>query len=93
MIYIYILECSDKTWYTGWTTDLEKRIRVHNKGLGAKYTRGRLPVKLIYYEEFDTPNEAKAREYEIKRLNRKKKEALVAGCLRNGPAEGKNALR
>ena len=54
MNYIYILECSDKSLYTGWTTDVSKRIECHNSGKGAKYTRGRTPVKLKYFEEFET---------------------------------------
>lgn len=52
MNYTYILECSDGSFYTGWTNNLEKRINCHNKGKGAKYTRGRLPLKLVYFEEF-----------------------------------------
>ena len=50
--YVYILECSDNTLYTGWTTDLKKRISAHNSGKGAKYTKSRLPVKLVYFESF-----------------------------------------
>ncbi len=75
--YIYIVECADGTWYTGWTTDLEKRVKTHNSGKGAKYTRCRLPVRLIYYEELGTQVEAQRREYAVKRLTRAQKEALV----------------
>lgn len=78
MNYVYILECSDKTYYTGWTKDLEKRINTHNNGKGAKYTRGRRPVKLIYFENFNDKVEAMKREYEIKRMSRKEKEKLIS---------------
>lgn len=75
--YTYILRCSDGTLYTGWTTDLKKRILVHNSGKGAKYTRCRLPVKLVYCEEFSTKSEAMRREVHIKRMNKLEKEALT----------------
>lgn len=75
--YVYILECSDHTFYTGWTTNLENRIHTHNQGMGAKYTRGRLPVKLVYYETFDDKSSALKKEYEIKHLTRKDKEKLI----------------
>ncbi len=77
--YAYILECADKTYYCGYTNDLEKRIETHNSGKGAKYTRGRLPVKLAYYEEFDTKEEAMSREWHLKQLSRSEKQALVDG--------------
>lgn len=77
MNYIYIVECKDGTLYTGWTTDLERRIKAHNSGKGAKYTRSRLPVVLRYYESFETKQEAMRREYEIKQLTRKEKEKLI----------------
>lgn len=75
--YVYIVECKDGTFYTGWTTCLERRVEEHNSGKGAKYTRGRGPVKMIYHEEFETKEEAMRREYAIKRLSRKEKEQLV----------------
>lgn len=75
--YVYILRCADGTFYTGWTTDPERRTRVHNSGKGAKYTRARLPVELIYYEEFDDKIEAQRREWAIKQLTRAEKEALT----------------
>lgn len=78
MNYVYILECSDKTYYTGWTKDLEKRIKIHNDGKGAKYTRGRRPVKLIYFENFNDKIEAMKREYKIKQMSRKEKEKLIS---------------
>ncbi len=73
MNYVYIVECKDTTLYTGWTTDIQRRIKEHNEGKGAKYTRCRYPVVLKYYEEFDNKQEAMKREYEIKQLTRQKK--------------------
>lgn len=75
--YTYIVKCSDGTFYTGWTNDLERRIRAHNEGKGAKYTKTRRPVELLYYEVFFSKEEAMRREYEIKHLTRKKKEMLI----------------
>ena len=75
--FTYIIECADGTLYTGWTTDLENRIAVHNSGKGAKYTRGRGPVKLVYYEQYDNNKTAQVRECKIKKLKRKEKEELV----------------
>ena len=77
MNYTYILKCADNTLYCGWTNNLEKRVKNHNEGKGAKYTRSRLPVELAYYEEFETPNEAQKREYQIKRLTREEKLELI----------------
>lgn len=77
--FTYILECADGTYYTGYTNNLEKRLETHNAGKGGKYTRTRLPVKLIYTEEFATKNEAMSREWAIKQLTRHEKEALVKG--------------
>lgn len=77
MNYTYILECKDGTYYTGWTNNLEKRLRAHNEGKGAKYTKTRLPVSLIYYEEFQTKEEAMRREYAIKHMTRKEKEKIM----------------
>ena len=77
MNYVYILSCSDNTLYTGWTNDLERRINVHSSGKGAKYTRGRLPVKLVYFEKFNDKKLAMKREYEIKRLSREEKLKLI----------------
>ena len=76
--YTYILKCADNTLYTGWTTDLKKRLTTHNNGKGAKYTRTRLPVSLIYYESFTTKKEAMRREVAIKKLSRPQKERLIA---------------
>lgn len=77
MNYTYILKCKDGTYYTGWTNNLEKRLRDHNDGKGAKYTKSRLPVSLIYYEMFETKEEAMKREYTIKQMTRKEKEKLI----------------
>lgn len=75
--YTYILKCIDETLYCGWTNDLEKRLKAHNSGKGAKYTRSRLPVALVYYETFETAKEAQKREYQIKNLSRKEKLELI----------------
>ena len=77
MNYTYIVECADGSLYCGWTNNLEKRIADHNAGKGAKYTKTRLPVKLVYYEEFDTKEEAMSREWHIKQLRREKKMKLI----------------
>lgn len=78
MNFTYILRCADDTLYCGWTNDLEKRLKVHNEGKGAKYTRSRLPVTLVYYEIYETSVEAQKREYQIKRLTRQEKLSLIS---------------
>lgn len=75
--YIYILRCKDDSLYTGWTSDLEKRVAAHNSGKGAKYTRGRGPVKLVYSEQLPTKEEALQRECEIKKMTRSVKLSLI----------------
>ena len=82
--YVYILKCSDDTYYTGYTTDPERRAKVHNSGKGAKYTRARIPVELIYTEEYDDKIEAQRREYAIKQLTRAEKEALMKEEMTEG---------
>lgn len=77
MNYTYILRCRDGSLYTGWTNDLEKRLRAHNTGLGGKYTRSHRPVELVYHETFETKEEAMRREAAIKRLSREEKLALI----------------
>lgn len=77
MNYTYILRCSDGTLYTGWTNDLDARLKAHNSAKGARYTRSRLPIKLIYFEEFETKEEAMSREWHIKRLSRQDKLQLI----------------
>lgn len=74
--HVYVVECHDGTLYTGYTTDVERRVREHNAGDGAKYTRGRTPVTLRYSETFETKGDALSREHEIKRLAREEKVAL-----------------
>lgn len=76
MFYTYILECKDGTYYTGWTNNLEKRLETHNKGLGAKYTKSRLPVKVVYFETFDKKEDAMKREWQIKKLKKSEKRKL-----------------
>ncbi len=78
MNYTYIVKCRDNTYYTGWTKDLDRRMKAHNSGTGAKYTRSRRPVRLVYYEAYRTKEEAMRREREIKRMSRKEKEKLIA---------------
>lgn len=73
----YILKCNDNSLYTGWTNDITHRLKMHNEGKGAKYTRGRGPVELVYLEEFETKQEAMSREAKIKRLTRKEKFLLI----------------
>jgi putative endonuclease len=75
--YCYIVECADGTYYTGWTTDPERRVATHNKGLGAKYTKMRRPVKLVYVEEQPDRKSAMKRELAIKKMRRDGKKKLV----------------
>lgn len=75
--FMYVVECCDKTWYTGYTTDIVRRIKTHNAKKGAKYTRVRVPVKLIYFEEFETKSEATRAESLFKKLTRSKKEEYI----------------
>ena len=77
MNYTYIVRCKDDTLYCGWTNNLEKRLKDHNAGKGAKYTKARLPVALIYHEEFRTKEEAMSREYAIKHMSRREKCKLI----------------
>ena len=78
MNYTYMVKCADGTLYTGWTNCLEKRLKAHNSGRnGAKYTKTKRPVSLVYYEGFITKEEAMQREYQIKQLTRKRKLELI----------------
>lgn len=79
--FVYILRCKDNSLYTGWTNDLENRVKMHNMGLGAKYTRGRGPCELVYFETFENKIDAQKREYAIKKLSRDKKEKLITLSL------------
>ena len=76
--YTYMLRCQDNSLYTGYTDNVEKRLTTHNEGKGAKYTRGRLPVVLVYHEEFPDKSSAIKREIEIKKLSKEKKEKLAS---------------
>ena len=82
--YCYIVECSDGTYYTGWTTDPERRVSQHNKGVGAKYTSTRRPVKLVYLESQPNRTEAMKRELAIKRMKRDQKGRLIETGKING---------
>ena len=78
--YCYMLLCADGSYYTGYTTDLKRRLAEHNgeiPGKGAKYTRGRRPCRLVWYEEFDNKNDAMSKEWHVKRLSRSDKEKLA----------------
>lgn len=77
MNYVYMIRCKDGSLYTGWTNNLEKRFKNHCEGKGAKYTRGRGPLELVYYEVFEDKREAMRREYEIKQLKKCEKEKLI----------------
>jgi putative endonuclease len=83
MHYVYVLECADGTYYTGYTTDVERRVAEHDAGEGAKYTRGRTPVELVHVEGRETRSAAMRREHEIKSLSRRQKERLVDGTTRD----------
>ena len=77
MNYVYILRCADGSLYTGWTNDLEKRLKAHNNGSASKYTRTRLPAELVYFEEWESKEAAMSREWHIKRLTREEKLKLI----------------
>ncbi len=79
MNYVYLLRCADGTLYCGWTTDLEARVAAHDRGAGAKYTRSRRPVVLVYHEEYADKHEALSREWHIKRMSREEKLKLMEG--------------
>jgi putative endonuclease len=83
MPYIYLVQCADGTYYTGWAAHLENRIKAHNEGRGARYTAGRRPVRLVYWEFQPTRGEALRREASLKRLRRDQKEALVAAFTKS----------
>ena len=84
--YMYIVRCCDNSLYTGWTNHLKERIAAHNAGKGAKYTKSRRPVELVYFEKFETKEEAMSREFRVKRLTRGQKLKLIEsrkddGCI------------
>ncbi len=84
MPFVYMLECSDGTFYTGWSVDLAERLAAHNAGRGARYTKGRRPVRLAYQEVADSPSWARRREAALRRLKRKDKIALCERGTKNG---------
>jgi len=75
--FVYILQCSDGTYYTGYAVDVEKRLQQHQAGIACKYTRGRCPVGLVYQEEFESKSQAMSREAQIKKMTRNEKEKLI----------------
>lgn len=77
--FFYVLECSDGSYYAGYTINIEKRLQSHNTGKGAKYTRGRIPVKLLYSEQFDSKSEALKMEMKFKKLTKKNKKLYIEG--------------
>lgn len=83
MNYAYLLLCADGSLYAGWTNDLQRRLHAHNEGTGAKYTRARRPVRLVYAEAFDTKEEAQKRECQIKKLRHKQRLSLVTAGREN----------
>lgn len=78
---VYMLQCKDNTFYTGWTNRLEKRLKAHRAGKGAKYTRGRGPLTVVYVEELPTASAAMKREHEIKQYTRTQKIDLITGSV------------
>jgi len=87
--FAYMVQCKYGSYYAGWTNDLKKRIRAHNDGTGAKYLRGKGPVKLVYKKEYATVKEAQTQERSIKKLTRKQKEVLI-NKVRHSEAKPKN---
>jgi putative endonuclease len=92
MHFVYILQCSDGSYYTGYTTDIQRRLREHNDGLGSKITRSKLPVVLIHQESYRTKSEALTREAQIKSWSRAKKEALIKMTTEYGAGRVNSAL-
>ena len=90
MPFVYILRCSDDTLYAGWTVDLKQRLTAHNEGRGARYTRGRRPARLAYWEHQPNRSAALQRESAIRRLSRAAKLSLIAGH-RAGPLPGEDS--
>ncbi|NLN86207.1 MAG: GIY-YIG nuclease family protein [Syntrophomonadaceae bacterium] len=78
MPYVYILRCRDNTYYTGYTVDVDRRLQEHQNGLASKYTRGRIPVELVYREELPTKSAAMQRELQLKSLTRAAKQKIIA---------------
>ena len=93
LMYVYILKCSDDTYYTGVTNNLTRRLQEHNSGCHIGYTSVRLPIELVYFEEFDNPLIAIEREKQIKGWSRAKKEALIKGDLKQLRILSKNRYK
>ncbi len=91
--YMYILRCNDGTYYTGSTYDLERRLWEHQNGQGANYTKVRLPVELVYFEEYERIDDAFFREKQVQNWSRKKKEALIEGRYDDLPSLAKKIWR
>ncbi len=91
MPYTYMVRCADNTYYTGWAQDVERRVLAHNSGKGAKYTRGRLPVALVWSRFYEDKRQAQRLEVKIKALTRRQKEALISGKLNVQAGPGDNA--
>jgi putative endonuclease len=89
--WVYVVECADGTYYTGYTTDVERRVAEHDAGEGAKYTRGRTPVELVHAEAHGSRSAALSREYEVKQLSRDEKAALAAQSSAADSASGTGA--
>ncbi len=85
MHFVYLVRCADGSLYGGYTTDLQRRVAVHNSGRGAKYTRSRLPVELVYWETYDTKEQAMSREWHLKRLSHTEKQNLVEKFQKERP--------
>lgn len=81
--YTYMVECADGSLYTGWTTDIEQRVKAHNGEIpgGAKYTRSRRPVRLVWSTSFQRKQDAQSMEYQVKRMRREEKDALIKGSM------------
>ncbi len=93
MNYVYLLKCADNTLYCGWTTDLSRREAAHNAGTGAKYTRSRRPVMLVYFEELPDRREALSRERQIKKMSREKKLELIAKAASQSEEKEQEAVQ
>ena len=91
--FMYILECSDNSFYTGSTTELEIRLSEHQDGIGANYTKNRLPVEIVYFEEYDRIDEAFYREKQVQGWSRRKKQALIEGKTELLPQLAKKIFR
>ncbi|SFF03209.1 GIY-YIG nuclease family protein [Alteribacillus iranensis] len=90
--FVYIIQCGDGTYYTGYTTNVRKRIELHESGQGAKYTRGRGPFQLVFEKEFSTKRKAMQEEWNIKQMTRRQKENLIYSVVKGGSHESTTKL-